>query len=133
MAAAIQQLQAILANIWAHLSARGMGWISLERSQTPYEYIGSVAEVTPQDATALQRFGDIYVRDIWADPGSADHPRRNGEMNELPSLWKKIQPHLFWYVLRHPKFLRYIPARAIGMLRQTRARRRAKRAFDEDL
>ncbi|MHB8600159.1 MAG: transglutaminase TgpA family protein [Ktedonobacteraceae bacterium] len=107
--------------------------ISLERSQTPYEYIGSVAEVTPQDATALQRFGDIYVRDLWADPGSADHPRRNGEVNELPSLWKKIQPHLFWYVIRHPRFLRYIPARFMGVLRQTRARRRAKRAFDEDL
>lgn len=107
--------------------------ISLERSQTPYEYIGSVAEVAPQDSTALQRFGDIYVRDIWADPGSADHPRRNGEVDELPSLWKKIQPHLFWYVIRHPKFLRYIPARCMGVLRQTRARRRAKRAFDEDL
>ena len=107
--------------------------ISLERSQTPYEYIGTVAEVTPQDATALHRFSDIYVREIWADPGSEDHPRRSGEVNELPSLWKDIQPHLFLYVLRHPRFLRYIPARITGMLRQSRTRRRAKRAFDEDL
>ncbi len=107
--------------------------ISLERSQTPYEYIGTVAEITPQDATALRRFGDIYVREIWADPESADHPRRSGEVNELPSLWKNIQPHLFWYVIRHPRFLRYIPARVTTILRQSRARRRARRAFDEDL
>lgn len=107
--------------------------ISLERSQTPYEYIGTVAEVTPQDATALQRFSDIYVREIWADPGSEDHPRRTGEVNELPSLWKNIQPHLFWYVIRHPRFLRYIPAHVMSLLRQSRARRRAKRAFDEDM
>ncbi|HLX40015.1 MAG TPA: transglutaminase domain-containing protein, partial [Ktedonobacteraceae bacterium] len=107
--------------------------ISLERSQTPYEYIGTVAEVTPQDATALQRFGDIYVREIWADPRSEDHPRRTGEVNELPTLWKHIQPHLFWYVIRHPKFLRYIPDRALGFLRQSRARQRARHAFDKDL
>lgn len=107
--------------------------ISLERSQTPYEYIGTVAEVTPQDATALQRFGDIYVREIWSAPGSEDHPRRTGEVNELPSLWKNIQPHLFWYVVRHPKFLHYIPARFMSLLRQSRAQRRARRTFDEDL
>ncbi len=107
--------------------------ISLEPSQTPYEYIGSVAEVTPQDATALQRFGDIYVREIWADPSSADHPRRTGEVNEIPSLWKDIQPHLFLYMLRHPRFLRRIPARITRSLRQSRTQRRAKRALDEDL
>ncbi len=107
--------------------------ISLEPSQTPYEYIGTVAEITPQDATALHRFGDIYVREIWADPGSEDHPRRSGEVNELPSLWKNIQPHLFLYVMRHPRFLRYLPSRITRLLRQMRARRRAKRAFDEDL
>jgi len=107
--------------------------LRLEPSQTPYEYIGNVAEVTPQDATALQRFGDIYVREIWADPNSEDHPRRTGEVNELPSLWNDIQPHLFWYVIRHPRFLRHVPARITGLLRQSRVRRRAKRAFDEDL
>ena len=107
--------------------------IRLEPSQTPYEYIGNVAEVTPQDATALQRFGDIYVREIWADPNSEDHPRRTGEVNELPSLWKDIQPHLFMYVIRHPRFLRRVPARITGSLRQSRVRRRAKRDFDEDL
>ena len=107
--------------------------IRLEPSQTPYEYIGDVAEVTPQDATALQRFGDIYVREIWADPNSEDHPRRTGEVNELPSLWKNIQPHLFMYVIRHPQFLRRVPARITGSLRQSRVRRRAKRDFDEDL
>jgi hypothetical protein len=107
--------------------------IRLEPSQTPYEYIGNVAEVTPQDATALQRFGDIYVREIWADPNSEDHPRRTGEVNELPSLWKDIQPHLFMYVIRHPRFLRRVPARITGSMRQSRARRRAKRDFDEDL
>lgn len=107
--------------------------ISLEPSQTPYEYINSVAEVTPQDATVLQRFGDIYVREIWADPDSADHPRRTGEVNELSSLWRSLQPHLFLYVLRHPRFLKYVPVRVSGTLRQARARRKAKRAFDEDV
>ena len=107
--------------------------ISLERSQTPYEYIGAIAEITPQDATALRRFGDIYVREIWADPKSEDHPRRSGEVDELPSLWKNIQPHLFWYVIRHPRFLRYVPSRVMTILRQSRAQRRARRAFDEDL
>jgi hypothetical protein len=91
-----------------------------------------LATVTPQDAEILERLGDIYVRDHWADPQSKDHPQRTGEMNELPGLWKRLQPHLFLYVLRHPYFLRWLPQRISTVLSSLRSRRRAARRLAEE-
>jgi hypothetical protein len=106
--------------------------IELRPSQTPYEYIHALAAVTPQDAEVLERLGDIYVRDHWADPQSKDHPERTGEMNELPGLWKRLQPHLFLYVLRHPYFLRWLPQRLSAFLTSLRSKRRATRGLAEE-
>ncbi len=83
--------------------------ISLKPSQTPYEYMQTLAEATPGEAMTLEKLGDIYVRDRWADPDSAEHPRRTGEIAELPQMWKSLQPRLFLHVLRHPYFLRWLP------------------------
>lgn len=85
--------------------------ISIKPSQTPYEYMQTLAEATPQEATTLERLGDIYVRDRWADPTGMEHPRRTGEIAEIPDMWKRLQPRLFLYVLRHPHFLRWLPQR----------------------
>src|SRR6266849_1216233 len=83
--------------------------ISIKPSQTPYEYMQTLAEAAPGEAMTLERLGDIYVRDRWADPTSTEHPRRTGEMAELPNMWKSLQPRLFLHVLRHPYFLRWLP------------------------
>jgi len=107
--------------------------IQLRRSQTPYEYIQGVAASAPQDTLILERLGDIYVRDKWADPESSEHPLRSGEINELPSLWRRIQPRLFLYVLRHPSFLRWIPQRIGRFVATIWRRRRARKAFEEEL
>jgi len=108
--------------------------IRLQPSQTPYEYIHGVASVsTPQDTLILERLGDIYVREKWADPESSEHPLRSGEIHELPSLWRRIQPRLFLYVLRHPSFLRRIPQRLGTFVIKIQRRRRARKAFEEDI
>ena len=107
--------------------------IQLRPSQTPYEYIQGVTAFAPQDALTLERLGDIYVRDKWADPESVEHPLRSGEINELPSLWRRIQPHLFLHVLRHPSFLRRIPRRIGVLIATARRRRRVRKAFEEEL
>jgi transglutaminase-like putative cysteine protease len=107
--------------------------IPIPRSQTPYEYINGLAAVTPDEAETLERFGDIYVRELWADPHSPEHPRSSGEVKELPGLWKRLEPHLFLYVLRHPYVLRKLPIYAWELLGNVRARLRARRAFDQDL
>lgn len=96
--------------------------IPIEPSQTPYEYIHTLSTVTPEQAVTLERFGDIYVRELWADPASSEHPERTGEAGELPSLWKRLQPALFLYVLRHPYFLRSLSARVGRFLRNRRTR-----------
>ncbi len=83
--------------------------ISIKPSQTPYEYMQTLAEAAPGEAITLERLGDIYVRDHWADPNSTEHPRRSGEIAELPDMWKSLQPRLFLHVLRHPYFLRWLP------------------------
>ena len=83
--------------------------ISLKPSQTPYEYMQTLAEEAPGEAITLERLGDIYVRDRWADPNSTEHPLRTGEIAELPGIWKSLQPRLFLHVLRHPYFLRWLP------------------------
>ncbi len=92
--------------------------IPLRRSQTPYEYMHTLAEAAPDQAVTLERLGDIYVRDRWADPASAEHPRRTGEIAELPALWKNLQPRLFLQVLRHPYFLRWLPEHLLGFMRK---------------
>jgi hypothetical protein len=106
--------------------------ISLQPAQTPYEYVHELAQTTPQDADMLERLGDVYVRDLWADPESLDHPRRSGEIDELPGLWKRLQPHLFLYLLRHPYFLRWLPQRAADFVRARWQSRRMHRLSIED-
>ncbi len=105
--------------------------IQLRPSQTPYEYIHGVAASAPQEALVLERLGDIYVRDKWADPMSVEHPLRSGEINELPALWRGIQPRLILFVLRHPSFLRWIPQRIGASIALVLRRRRARKAFEE--
>lgn len=105
-------------------------WAGIHRqeSQTPYEYLQDLASSalpTSEDAIALERLGDIYVRERWADPSSGDHPRRTGEIDEIPGLWRRLRLQLFWYVLRHPAFLQRIPD-AIGQRYQKFYKRRQK-------
>jgi transglutaminase-like putative cysteine protease len=106
--------------------------IKIQPSQTPYEYLQTLALSTPEDADMLERLGDIYVRNQWADPQSEDHPQRTGEINELPLIWRKLQPHLFSYLIKHPHFLRRVPERAMGILKKVkRWHRERKRSIDE--
>lgn len=108
--------------------------IRIQPSQTPYESIHGIAAIsTPQDTLILERLGDIYVREKWADPDSSEHPLRSGEIHEIPSLWRRIQPHLFLYVLRHPSFLRWVPQRVGTFVVTLWRRRRARKAFEEEL
>jgi len=107
--------------------------IQLRPSQTPYEYVQGVAAYTPQDALVLERLGDIYVRDKWANPESSEHPLRSGEIDELPSLWRRVQPHLFLYVLRHPSFLRWVPQRIGAFVVKLWRRRRMRKMLNEEL
>jgi hypothetical protein len=94
--------------------------ISLKPSQTPYEYMQTLAEAAPGEAMTLERLGDIYVRDRWADPDSTEHPRRTGEIAQLPKMWKSLQPRLFLHVLRHPYFLRWLPQQISVLVRKVR-------------
>jgi len=107
--------------------------ISIQRSQTPYEYIHKLSEATPDEAPTLERLGDIYVRDRWADPASTEHPNHSGEKGELPGLWKGLQPHLFMYVLRHPYFLRKLPQSVTAFFRNRRSHRRTRKTSIEEL
>ncbi len=107
--------------------------IKIQPSQTPYEYIQGLATTAPKEAPTLERFGDIYVRGRWADPESLEHPHRSGEMNELPDLWKHLQPRLFFYVLRHPHFLRRLPLRLWSFLSDLWRRQRVEKLLQEDL
>jgi transglutaminase-like putative cysteine protease len=106
--------------------------IKLRPSQTPYEYMQDLATVTPKDSELIERLGDIYVRERWADPESEEHPRRNGELAELPGMWSRLQPRLFFYVLRHPHFLRSLPARVGSFFSAWRARHRREHFFDDE-
>jgi hypothetical protein len=106
--------------------------IKLRPSQTPYEYVQELATVAPKDSALIERLGDIYVRERWADPESEEHPRRNGELAELPGMWSRLQPRLFFYVLRHPYFLRSLPARVASVFAALRARRRREHFLDEE-
>ncbi|HTK10073.1 MAG TPA: transglutaminase-like domain-containing protein [Ktedonobacteraceae bacterium] len=82
-----------------------------QTSQTPYEYIKGLFVVAPGDEKSLERLSDIYVRERWADPQSLEHPVKTGEIQELPGIWRKLQPKFILYVLRHPRFLRWLPKR----------------------
>lgn len=106
--------------------------ISIQRSQTPYEYIHALSQETPDQAVTLERLGDIYVRDRWADPNSTDHPHRTGEIEELPGIWKRLQPRLFLHVLRHPHFLRWLPIQISRFITKRWAHRRKARISDDD-
>ncbi|GCE49297.1 uncharacterized protein DUF4129 [Thermosporothrix hazakensis] len=107
--------------------------IKLAPSQTPLERMEEISRATPAYATTLQRLGDIYVREQWADPQSAEHPRRSGEVHELPGLWRRLQPQLFFYVLKHPSVVRSIPRALSGAMRSLRQRRRKNGEFEDDL
>lgn len=78
----------------------------------------TLAEAAPGESITLERLGDIYVRDRWADPDSTEHPRRTGEIAELPDMWKRLQPRLFLHVLRHPYFLRWLPQHVSVLVRK---------------
>jgi hypothetical protein len=107
--------------------------ISLKPSQTPYEYMQTLAEATPQEAVTLERLGDIYVRDRWANPNSAEHPRRNGEIGEIPDIWKRLQPRLFLHVLRHPYFLRWLPQKLYAYFGKIWPKRSARELPQKDV
>ncbi|MEO7020318.1 MAG: transglutaminaseTgpA domain-containing protein [Ktedonobacteraceae bacterium] len=112
---------------WAGLSNR--------RSQTPHEYMQTLAMVVPGEAATFERLGDIYARERWADPQSFDHPSRSGEVGEVPSLWKSLQPFLTRYVLRHPHFLKTLPNQFRNVTRRVftkRTRRSASLVVVED-
>lgn len=91
------------------------GWAGIagKRSQTPREYMLSLAAADPEDAVTFERLGDIYARTRWATRDSPDHPDKTGESAQVPALWKSVQPHLVLYALRHPHFLRQA-LRALG-------------------
>jgi transglutaminase-like putative cysteine protease len=93
---------------WAGLTPR--------RAETPHEYIQRLSDVAPEQAPLLQRLGDLYVRDLWAPPGSPEHPANSGEMREAPALWRQIEPRLFLYLLRHPYVLARAPVHFIRWL-----------------
>ena len=107
--------------------------IPLQYSQTPHEYIQSIAVAAPDEAPTLQRFEDIYVRELWASPDSTEHPLNTGEVQELPALWQRLQPRLFLYVVKHPRVLMTLPNRTWKSLLRLRAKRRARRALEQDL
>jgi hypothetical protein len=108
--------------------------IKLKPAQTPSEYMQELAVIVPTEAATIERLGDIYVRERWADPQGKEHPHRSGEVNELHGLWKRLQPRLFFYVLRHPHFLRWLPERMWGFVSSFWMRRRARRlSEDEDI
>jgi hypothetical protein len=88
------------------------------RSQTPREYMLALSTAAPEDAVTFERLGDIYARERWASREGPDHPDKTGESGEAPVLWKKLQPHLVRYVLRHPHFLRDLPAFLSSQLRR---------------
>ncbi|MGH2508793.1 MAG: DUF4129 domain-containing transglutaminase family protein, partial [Ktedonobacteraceae bacterium] len=104
------------------------GWAGLtnRRSQTPHEYMQTLAVVAPSEAVTFERLGEIYARERWADPQSSEHPNRSGEIGEVPSLWKSLQPQLTRYVLRHPHFLKQVP-RLLGNVTRRLSMRRARR------
>jgi hypothetical protein len=81
----------------------------------------------------LERLGDIYVRDRWADPTDAEHPRRTGEIVEIPDMWKRLQPRLFLYVLRHPHFLRWLPQQFSAFVRKVWPRGSAREHPQKDV
>jgi hypothetical protein len=107
--------------------------IPLQFSQTPHEYMRTLAVAAPGETATLERFGDIYTRELWANPESNDHPRVSGEIDELPRLWQHLQPRFFMYLLKHPRVIAVLPSRAWQSLRQLWLKRRARRALEQDL
>jgi transglutaminase-like putative cysteine protease len=111
--------------------------VGIQDSQTPYESIHALSNLAPAQAPTLERFGDIYVRDLWAAPESTDHPRHTGETGELPGLWNRLQPAFFMYVLRHPHFLRSLSEGLLSslssILRRERSLRSGEVKVEEDL
>lgn len=112
-------------------------WAGLtsQRSQTPHEYMQTLAVVAPDEAVTFERLGDIYTRERWADPQSTEHPNRSGEVGEVPRLWRLLQPLLTRYVLRHPHVLKELPdmlGKGARRLLAKRGRRNASLVVVED-
>ncbi len=97
--------------------------ITRKRSQTPHEYMQTLSIVDPGEGIIFERLGDIYTRERWADPASADHPAARGEIKEMPELWRSLRPRLIRYALSHPHVLRTIPGKLGSRLRAVFARR----------
>ncbi len=100
-----------------------------ETSQTPYEYVKGLIVVAPGEEVTLERLSDIYVRERWADPKSVEHPVISGEIQELPGIWRKLQPKFFAYVARHPNFLRWLPRRVVSIIERRKKQRQLKEQF----
>lgn len=69
-------------------------------SQTPREFIQRLLLVLPQAKGPLERLCDLYVRERWAHPASAEHPRSTGELQEVADLWVELRPRLVRAILR---------------------------------
>ncbi|GCE11838.1 DUF4129 domain-containing transglutaminase family protein [Tengunoibacter tsumagoiensis] len=109
--------------------------IQLQPSLTPYEYVERIRPsfARTADITALERLGDIYVRERWADPQSPEHPLRSGELAELQSIWRRLRLKLVVSVLRHPSFLGWVPARIQRYWKQYRRRHRVRKWLRKEL
>lgn len=107
--------------------------IRLQLSNTPTEYMDKLAQAAPNEAEMLHRLGDIYTRERWAPPESPDHPKRNGDLNEIGRLWQRLQPRLFLYLARHPYFLRWGPRRLLVLWREARQRRKQHKMLYDNL
>ncbi len=110
-------------------------WVGLRpaRSQTPYESLQDLAQVSKSQAVSLERFGDIYVRELWADPESLEHPRKTGEIDELPGLWQRMQTGLFKDLARHPSFLLDFPRKGIKNIHSWWSSLKPSRRSTQDL
>lgn len=70
-------------------------------SQTPREYLQRLLLVMPQARKPLERLCDLYIREQWAHPASAEHPYATGGVEEVPHLWLQLCPQLRRAILSH--------------------------------
>jgi hypothetical protein len=69
--------------------------------QTPHEYLQRLLLLLPQAAGPLERLCDLYVREQWAHPASAEHPDSTGGLQEVLNLWMQLRPQLVRAILSH--------------------------------
>ncbi|GHO42989.1 transglutaminase domain-containing protein [Ktedonospora formicarum] len=111
------------------------GWagIQLRPALTPNEYMATLAEAASVESETLKRLGDIYTRERWASPEDKEHPGCNGDLEDVPGLWRKLQPRLFLYLARHPYFLRWGPRRLAYLWQSYKQQRKQQKMLYEDL